>query len=150
LAACVDTKVDRRWPPKPVSFLRSRNDKDFALRYTSITNALKDLPDGTVIDGEVVALDETGRPAFNALQNYGFAKGPMCYHVFDLMMLEGKNVIDEPLSRRRQLLEERVLSQLSEPIRLSPQLDASLADLIGSVKAQGLEGLVAKRLDSRY
>ena|SRR5947209_2838104 len=98
-------------------FLRSRNDKDFTLRYTSITNALKDLPDGTVIDGEVVALDETGRPAFNGLQNYGSAKAPLFYFAFDVMMLEGKNVIDEPLSRRRQLLEERVLSQLSEPIR---------------------------------
>ena len=127
-------------------FLRSRNDKDFALRYTSITNALKDLPDGTVIDGEVVALDETGRPAFNVLQNYGSAKAPLFYYVFDVMMLEGRKVIDEPLSLRRQLLEERVLSQLSEPIRLSPRLDASLDDLVCSVKAQGLEGLVAKRL----
>jgi ATP-dependent DNA ligase len=96
------------------------------------------------------SLDETGRPAFNVLQNYGSAIAPLFYYVFDLMMLEGKNVIDEPLSRRRQLLEERVLSHLSEPIRLSPQLDSSLDHLIGSVKAQGLEGLVAKRLDSRY
>jgi ATP-dependent DNA ligase len=38
-------------------FLRSRNDKDFGLCYTSITNALQHLPDETVIDGEVVALD---------------------------------------------------------------------------------------------
>jgi ATP-dependent DNA ligase len=131
-------------------FLRSRNDKDFALRYTSITNALQDLPDGTVIDGEIVALDEAGRPAFNVLQNYGSAKAPLFYYVFDLMMLEGKDVTDEPLSERRNLLQRRVLSHLSEPIRLSPQLDASLDELIASVKAQALEGLVAKRLDRRY
>src|SRR3954451_10203219 len=59
--------------------LRSRNDKDFALRYAPITNALRELPDVTVIDGENVALDETGRPAFNLLQNYGSAKAPLFY-----------------------------------------------------------------------
>lgn len=131
-------------------FLRSRNDKDFALRYSSITDALKDLPDGTVIDGEIVALDETGRPAFNVLQNYGSAKAPLFYYVFDVMMLEGKDLTGEPLSYRRTVLEQRLLSHVAEPIRLSPQLDASVHDLTASVKAQGLEGLVAKRVDSRY
>jgi ATP-dependent DNA ligase len=48
------------------------------------------------------------------------------------------------------VLQSRVLSKLDEPIRESPTFDASLPDLIRSVKAQGLEGLVAKRLDSRY
>lgn len=131
-------------------FLRSRNNKDFALRYASITQALQRLPDGTVIDGEIVALNEDGRPAFNVLQNHASAKAPLLYYVFDLMMLNGKDVMGEPLSRRRQLLDAHVLPHLSEPIRLSPQLDASLHDLITSVKAQGLEGLVAKRLNSRY
>lgn len=93
-----------------------------------------------MIDGEIVALDETGRPAFNVLQNYGSAKAPLFYYVFDVMMLEGKNVTDEPLSRRRQFLERRVLSHLSEPIRSSPQLDADLDGLIASVKVQRLEG----------
>lgn len=95
-------------------------------------------------------MDETGRPAFNVLQNYGSAKAPLFYHVFDLIMLEGKDLTSEPLSYRRKVLEERVLSQLAELIRFSPKLDATLEDLTASVKAQGLEGLVAKRLDSRY
>jgi ATP-dependent DNA ligase len=56
----------------------------------------------------------------------------------------------EPLTRRRELLRTRVLSLLRDPIRESPVLEASLPDLIHSVKAQGLEGIVAKRVDSRY
>jgi bifunctional non-homologous end joining protein LigD len=56
----------------------------------------------------------------------------------------------EPLVRRRELLEREVLPALSEPVRYSPELRASLADLIQSVKAQRLEGLVAKNRNSRY
>src|SRR5207245_4991639 len=55
-----------------------------------------------------------------------------------------------PVSARRDMLERRILPELGEPIRYSPELQASLADLISSVRAQGLEGLVAKRRDSRY
>ena len=58
--------------------------------------------------------------------------------------------MNEPLTVRRELLQDRVLAKLGEPIRESPALDASLPELIRSVKAHGLEGLVAKRSDSRY
>ena len=66
------------------------------------------------------------------------------------MMLAGRDVMSEPLARRRGLLDEEILPYLGDPIRESPVLDASLRDLIAAVRAQGLEGLVAKRLDSRY
>jgi bifunctional non-homologous end joining protein LigD len=56
----------------------------------------------------------------------------------------------EPLMKRRALIEKSVLPKLTEPIRYSPVLEGGLKDLIASVKAQGLEGLVAKRADSKY
>ena len=130
--------------------LRSRNDKDFGGKYPAIVKALSAMPDETVIDGEVVALDPAGRPSFNTLQNYGSSAIPLFYYVFDVMILAGEDITSEPLARRRELLQTQVLSKLDEPIRESPILDASLPDLIRSVKAQGLEGIVAKRLDSRY
>jgi bifunctional non-homologous end joining protein LigD len=130
--------------------LRSRNDKDFALRYPSIVKALARLPDETVIDGEVVALDEEGRPSFQVLQNYGNAPGPVVFFIFDLLVLAGVNVMSEPLTARRALLQKKILPKLKEPIRYSLEFDTPLPDLIAAVKSQGLEGLVAKRRNSRY
>jgi ATP-dependent DNA ligase len=133
--------------------LRSRNDNDFNSRYPGIAKALAAMPDETVIDGEVVALDEEGRPSFNALQNHGSAGIPVHFFIFDLLILHGRDVMAEPLVKlvkRRELIEKHVLPKLADPIRYSPILEASLPDLIRSVKAQGLEGLVAKRRDSKY
>ena len=129
---------------------RSRNDNDFSVRYPAIVRALASLPSETVIDGEVVALDESGRPSFNILQNYGSSKSPILYYVFDVLVLAGRDVMGMPLSARRDLLDRHILSKLGEPIRESPELRAGLKDLVASVRAQGFEGLVAKRRDSRY
>ena len=130
--------------------LRSRNDHDFNSRYPEIVKALAGMPDDTVIDGEVVALDEEGRPSFNTLQNYGSAGVPLHFFIFDLIILGGRDVMGEPLTKRRDLIEQQVLPKLADPIRYSPVLESSLSGLIRSVKEQGLEGLVAKRRDSKY
>jgi bifunctional non-homologous end joining protein LigD len=108
------------------------------------------MPDETVIDGEVVALDEAGRLSFNALQDYTPGAAPLVFYAFDVMILGGQDVMGEHLTIRRGLLQTQVLSHLADPIRESPELDASLPDLIATVKAHGLEGLVAKRRNSRY
>jgi bifunctional non-homologous end joining protein LigD len=92
--------------------LRSRNDNDFSVRYPAVVNGLAKLPGETVIDGEVVAFDEDGRPSFNVLQNYGSSKAPVVYFVFDLMMLAGRAVMNRPLTARRELLERKVLPRL--------------------------------------
>jgi bifunctional non-homologous end joining protein LigD len=70
--------------------------------------------------------------------------------VFDVMLLGGRDVMAETLDARRQLLERRVVPTLAEPVRYTGPLNAPPRDLIASVTAHGLEGLVAKRRDSRY
>ena len=132
-----------------VVHLRSRNDNDFTGRYPAVVRGLAKMPNDTVLDGEVVALDDAGRPSFNALQNFA-AGTAIVYYVFDLLVLDGRDVMGETLEKRQALLERKVLPSLAEPVRYTGELNAGLRDLIHSVKAQGLEGLVAKRRSSRY
>jgi DNA ligase D-like protein (predicted ligase) len=129
--------------------LRSRNDSDFNQRYPAVVRGLANLPDETAIDGEIIALDDDGRPSFNALQNSS-GKAAVMYFVFDVMVLAGRDVGMETLEARRDLLERKIVPTLSEPVRYAGVLDADVRDLIHSVKAHGLEGLVAKRRNSRY
>jgi bifunctional non-homologous end joining protein LigD len=130
--------------------LRSRHNNDFATRYPAVLRGLARMPDETVIDGEIVAIDDAGHPSFNALQNSVSSKTPILYYVFDVMVLSGRDVKTNTLEERRRLLEKHVLPKLDEPARYGGVLEAELRDLIASVKAQGLEGLVAKRRGSKY
>jgi ATP-dependent DNA ligase len=84
--------------------LRSRNDNDFASRYPSVGQALESLPDETVIDGQVVPLDE--QAAFNILQNLGSSKAPIVFYVLDVMVIGGRDEMREPLTTRLELLEQ--------------------------------------------
>src|SRR5688572_8125931 len=104
--------------------LRSRNDNDFSLRYPSVLHGLKNLPNETVLDGEVVAFDEQGRPSFNALQNSASSGTPIAYFVFDVLILAGRDVRRESLEVRRELLERRILPKLTDPVRYLGELDA--------------------------
>jgi ATP-dependent DNA ligase len=65
--------------------------------------------------------------------------------VFDVMVLAGRDVMREPLEKRLELLEQKMLPKLSEPVRYTSSLDAALPVLVQSVKEQRFEGLVAKR-----
>ena len=67
--------------------LRSRNDNDFTERYSSVATALCTMPNETVLDGELIALDEEGRPSFNLLQNYVSSKAALVFFIFDVLIL---------------------------------------------------------------
>ena len=118
--------------------LRSRNDNDFSIRYSGVVKGLAKLPDETVIDGEVIALDDDGRPSFNILQNYGSSKAPVLYFVFDVMVLAGRDVMHEPLATRRELLEKKILPKLGEekiPAAFTAALTKLVRDLAASESA---------------
>ena len=128
--------------------LLSRRRKSFNDQYPGIVEALVDLPDGTVIDGEVVALDEVGRPDFNLLQNYRSAAARIRYFVFDLLYYEGRNTTSLPLTERRELLSGIRFN--SPRIQHVDYFETSAAKMLAAVKGQGLEGVIAKRKNSRY
>jgi bifunctional non-homologous end joining protein LigD len=130
--------------------LRSRNDKDFTQRYPALVRSLVPLPEETVVDGEIVALDDSGRPSFNLLQNYASREYTLVFYLFDLLILEGNDVRNEPREARRKLLSARVMPRLAEPVRFSETIQASASELLRAVREQGLEGVVAKRLDTSY
>ena len=79
------------------------------------------MEDGTIVDGEVVAVDQQGRPAFNALQNSQRGSQPIFYYVFDLLEYRGKSLLELPLRERRELLDA---VKLADPVRLSQPLTA--------------------------
>jgi DNA ligase D-like protein (predicted ligase) len=130
--------------------LRSRNDNDFGSRYSQVLRGLAGMPPDTIIDGEVVALNSTGRPSFGLLQNYVSGDVSIVFFIFDVMMIRGRDLTGQSLLARREVLEQKILPTLRDPVRYAAPLDAPLASLVHAVRTQGFEGLVAKRRDSSY
>jgi DNA ligase D-like protein (predicted ligase) len=126
----------------------SRNGKSLNKKFPYVVEALRDLPPDTVIDGELVALDDCGRPEFNLLQNYAGAAQSIRYFVFDVIVLKGRDLRGFPLSERRKLL--GLLPFTSRRIVVSEVFNVSAETMIAAVRQQGLEGVVAKRKDSLY
>jgi ATP-dependent DNA ligase len=84
------------------------------------------------------------------LQNYRQAGTVLEYYTFDLVHVAGASLLERPLSGRRDLLRSRVMTRLARPIRFSETLHGAAEKVISAVRAQGLEGIIAKRRDSRY
>lgn len=129
--------------------LFSRRRHSFNTQYSLVFKALADLPDNTVIDGEVVALNESGRPDFNLLQHYRAEASSIHYFAFDLLVCNSRDLTQLPLIERRQIMKS-VLNLHSPRIRIADYFEASGGDMLSAARGQGLEGVVAKRRDSRY
>ncbi len=127
--------------------LLSRNDNDLTQRFPQvakeIAKAVKSA--NAVLDGEVCALDDQGRSSFSAMQRGG---APLVYYVFDLLELEGEPLVDLPLVERRRRL-AKLLDRRDKTVRISETFDDGGA-LLEAVTEQKLEGIMAKRADSRY
>jgi ATP-dependent DNA ligase len=107
------------------------------------------LPEGTVLDGEIVALDDNGRPNFHFLQRFRSEGARIRYFVFDLLICKDRDLTALPLSDRREFL-KRSCSLDSARIRISEQFQTSATDMLAAVRQHGLEGVIGKRKDSLY
>jgi bifunctional non-homologous end joining protein LigD len=129
--------------------LFSKNQKSFNRQYPYVTEVLCDLPENTVVDGEVVALDDEGRPDFNLLQHSRSQASRICYFVFDLLIYENRDLTRLPFIERCQIMSS-LLKFRSSRIRMAQHFETSAEEMVRAVRQQGLEGVVAKRKESRY
>jgi bifunctional non-homologous end joining protein LigD len=127
--------------------LLSRTGNDLTERFASVAMELGKATNGrsAVIDGEVCRLDSAGRSSFSELQQ---GSGPLVFYAFDLLELDGKPLVDEPLVERKAELEQ-LLDGRNRAIRFSSDFDDGEA-LLAAAREQELEGLIAKRRSSRY
>src|SRR6516165_3522733 len=128
----------------------SRNEKNLTPMYPGVAAAALRLNAAqVVVDGEIVALAEDGRPSFQALQHRAsHPKHLIVFYAFDVLYLNGRNLMGEPLVKRRALLPE-IVGQNST-IRVSRDLPGSVAAIVQALRAAGIERVVAKRRDSTY
>jgi ATP-dependent DNA ligase len=129
--------------------LFSRRRKSFNSQYPYLVEALAELPEGTVVDGEVVGLDDAGRPNFNLLQHSRTGSSRICYFIFDLLVCNDRDLTRLPLSERRKLMRS-ALKIRSPRIRICEQFETSANDMLAAVRQQQLEGVIGKRKDSLY
>ncbi len=132
--------------------LISRNENDLTSRFQEVADAIALLPCAEcVIDGEVVALDDKGRSSFQLLQAREMEDGeaPLCYYVFDLLQLNGKNLGGLPLTNRKEVLRQ-LCGSVGDPIRYSGELGDDAPALLREVRRRGLEGIIGKLADSVY
>ena len=125
--------------------LWSRRENHFTKQFSPIAQACERLPPNTLIDGEIVALDDSGRVSFNLLQHHRSKEQALVFYAFDVLIYRGKSVLDVPLYFRREVLHKIFGDTKVAPIGLSENIEAAPKDLIRVVREFGFEGIVAKR-----
>jgi len=140
--------------------LESRNLNDLTDQYPELRSLVRDVgAHEAVLDGEIVAFDADGRPSFERLQQRMHQTSdsvirrrarthPATYVIFDLLYLDGRSLMEEPYAERRRLLDELRLG--GPHWQVPAYAEGNGAELLAASAAKGLEGVVAKRLDSRY
>ncbi|MFB6197077.1 MAG: ATP-dependent DNA ligase, partial [Halobacteriaceae archaeon] len=139
-------------------WLWSRRDELITDSYPEIVKRARELPDGTVLDGEVVAYDDGPLP-FGALQERMGREdpsrkvqrtNPVVFKPFDVLECEGVDMRGEPLERRRSVLEELVADVFAPSRAVTVQSWDEAASLREDSRDRGFEGFVLKRLDAEY
>lgn len=129
--------------------LYSRNNISFKERYTPVVTALTGFSNNVVVDGEVVALDESGLSRFQYLQNWQKdQQGELVYYVFDLLWIDGYDITHLPLVERKKILQQ--VLPAGDIIRFSDHVEEDGKQFFELAKKQGLEGIIAKNKSSTY
>ncbi|HYC28892.1 MAG TPA: DNA ligase D, partial [Chitinophagaceae bacterium] len=130
--------------------IRSRNNKSFNEKYYPILEALKSWDINAVVDGEIIVVNDKGFSDFSDLQNWrSEADGQLIYYLFDLLWLDGENLMDKPLHERKELLRS-IAPEDDSIIKVSNNFDATGKELFELADKMGLEGIIAKKADSIY
>lgn len=139
--------------------LCGRRGDDITFRYPELQPLAEAVGRQAILDGEIVAFDPEGRPSFGRLQRRmgltnelvirrRLSEAAVTYVAFDLLWIDGRSLLSEPYERRRELLAELDLDGLAWQ---APGYRVGGGDaLLEAVRERRLEGIVAKRLDSRY
>ena len=117
--------------------LWSRRGSLFTVQFPHISRACERLPADTLLDGEIVAVDESGRVSFNLIQHHRSQAQALLFYAFDVLICRGKSLVNVPLEERRKVLGdilEKVRSKVS-PIRLSETIDATPTSWCASQKS---------------
>jgi bifunctional non-homologous end joining protein LigD len=129
--------------------LISRNNKPFTEKYEPVAEALKELDISAVFDGEIVAVDEKGLGNFQMLQNWQNTPSQLRFFIFDILWLQGRDLTRLPLIERKKILQE-ILPEDHAVLRYSDHVVEKGNNFFQVALAQGLEGIMAKKSDSKY
>lgn len=130
--------------------IRSRNNKSFNEKFYPVHAALKKWAINAVLDGEIVVVNEEGKPDFGSLQLWrSEADGQLVFYVFDVLWLEGHETMSIPLERRHRLL-EAIIPPDNPIIKISEQFTTSGREFFALAERLSLEGIFAKKSTSLY
>lgn len=131
--------------------LVSRNEKSFNERYSTLVSELKNLNTNAVLDGEIVVQNKQGRADFQSMQNYQrTGEGTLIYYVFDLLSINGKDLRQEPLIKRKEILKE-FLSEGKHPhIVYNDHIVEKGTEFFKKASEKDLEGIIGKYALSTY
>lgn len=129
--------------------LYSRAATDFRDHYPPIAEALHQLKDDVILDGEIVVVDNNGNPHFEWLQSWRtMPEGNLFYYVFDILWCNDRDIRTMPLIERKNLLKEIIPK--NSPIRYSDHIEKTGQALFDKIQHRGMEGIVAKQAQSEY
>lgn len=129
--------------------LYSRNENLFNQEYPVVVNALKKIKEKVILDGEIVVLNEHGKPDFGKLHDYrANQQYQLVYYVFDILFRNNQDLCNLPLTERKKILREVI--EDNDVIKYSDHIEEDGISFFEAIKEMDMEGIMAKKADSSY